>query len=91
MMVIDQGITEKNPRPEGGRILANGEFMISEERWKEFSEVERSWIMYDTFIQHRKTCEARFCKLERRRWWDKTIAVISGAVTAVLTTLGLGK
>jgi len=66
-----------------------GEFTISKERWAELDEKERSWIMYDSFIQHRHVCHERFCKLERRKWWDKAVAVISGAAAGIASAVGV--
>ena len=65
-----------------------GEFTISKERWADLDEKERSWIMYDSFIQHRHACNQRFCKLERRKWLDKIISVAAGAAAALGIVLG---
>lgn len=71
-------------------MAGNGEFTISKERWAELEDAERSWILYDTFIQHRRGCEERYCKcelrfykLERRKWLDKLLAVAAGAAAAI--------
>lgn len=69
-------------------MAGNGEFTISKERWDHMDEKDRSWIMYDSFIQHRVSCNNRFCKLERRKYWDKAIAIAAAAATALAVTFG---
>jgi hypothetical protein len=72
-------------------MAGNGEFTISKERWEDMTETERSWILYDTFIQHRESCNKRFCRLERRKWLDKAFALAGGAGAALATIFGLQK
>lgn len=38
---------------------------------------------------HQDKCDERITKLERRKWWDKGLAVVAAAVVALATVLGL--
>lgn len=69
-------------------MAGNGEFTISQERWADMDETERSWILYDTFIQHKNACNERFCRLERRKWIDKAIALAAGAGAGIASVFG---
>lgn len=34
-------------------------------------------------------CQIHFNKLEKRKWFDRGVAVVSGGITGVLTALGI--
>ncbi len=63
--------------------MSNAKMTINEERWKEFSEEEKSWILFDTL----QGIDARVKKLENRKLLDgiKTFAggLIGGAAAAI--------
>ena len=53
-------------------------------------------MLYDLLVwdhkctmERREDCEKRFKTLERRKWMDKGIAIVSAAVVALATVLGL--
>ena len=56
-------------------MMGNIEMVINKERWEEFDEKEKSWILFDTMQDVKK----RVKQLENRRTWD-TIKVFSGGV-----------
>ena len=51
------------------------EMIISRERWEEFDEKEKSWILFDTMQDTKK----RVKQLENRKIWD-TVKMFSGGV-----------
>ena len=68
--------------------MSNAKMTINEERWKKFSEEEKSWILFDTL----QGIDARVKKLENRKLWDgaKTFAggLIGGAAAAIAMIWG---
>lgn len=66
----------------------NGQFHVTQDDFMRRDPAERDWLMFREFNLHRQACDQRFCKLERRKYWDKTVAMVSGAITAALVALG---
>ncbi len=66
-------------------------FEITRESWNNMPENERSWVMYSTFIAHRRNCDNRFKKLERRKYIYGTIQAVSGMIGGMIAYLSFGK
>lgn len=68
--------------------MSNAKMTINEQRWQEFSEKEKSWILFDTLQDVNK----RVKKLENRKFLDgaKSFAggIIGGAAAIVGMKLG---
>lgn len=45
-------------------------------------------VLSDKINEQYSSCNQRFCKIERRKWFDKGIAAFSGGITGILTALG---
>ena len=75
----------------------NGKIPYSRETFCEAdSERDFRGMLYDMLSfeasctqERRDECGARFDKLERRKWWDKGLAMITAAVIALAAVFGL--
>ncbi len=81
--------------------MSNG--MPSWEEWNGLEEEQRKYSLFKvlTDLYYREctrdkgcaerlfTCNDHFKKLDKRRWFDRTISVIVGAVTGIGTALGI--
>lgn len=65
--------------------MPNIEMIVSRERWEEFDEKEKSWILFDT-MQDVKT---RVKKLENRRVWDTFKIFTGGVIGGAAAALGM--
>lgn len=59
--------------------------VVNEERWKKFSEEEKSWITYDTIQDINK----RVRKLENRKFIDSAKSFAGGIVGGAAAIIGL--
>lgn len=66
-------------------------FNITKESWAKMPENERSWVMYSTFVSHRRSCDSRFRKLERRKYVYGGIQAIAGMIGGMIAYLSFGK
>ncbi len=82
--------------------MSNG--MPSWEEWNEqLSEEQRKYSLYkvlsdlsdrmylrDEFCKGRlSVCTDHFLKLDKRKWFDRTISMIVGAITGIAAALGI--
>ena len=58
---------------------------INEERWKEFSEEEKSWIFFDTIQDINK----RLKTLENRKLWDGAKSFAGGLIGGAAAAIGM--
>ena len=65
--------------------MSNAKMTINEQRWKEFSEEEKSWILFDTLQDVNK----RISKLENRKYIHTTKNFIGGMIGGALAVLGM--
>ena len=63
----------------------NIKMVVKKERWKEFSEEEKSWITYDTLQDINK----RVKKLENRKFWDSAKSFAGGLIGGAVAILGI--
>jgi len=80
-----------------GAAMANG--MPSWEEWRELSQDQRDYSLYKVLVDlyHRERDRDNLCRergaeieiLKKRKICDRTVAAVVGAVTGVLTALGV--
>lgn len=46
-------------------------------------------VIFETLQTREEQYDRRFGKLERRKWWDKGLAMITAAVVALATVFGI--
>lgn len=59
--------------------------VVNEERWKEFSEEEKSWLTYDTLQDINK----RVKKLENRKFFDSAKSFAGGVIGGAAAIIGM--
>jgi hypothetical protein len=59
--------------------------VVNKERWKEFSEEEKSWITYDTLQDINK----RVKKLENRKFLDGAKSFAGGLIGGAAAIIGI--
>jgi hypothetical protein len=65
--------------------MANMKMVVNEERWKEFTEEEKSWMTYDTL----RDISRRVKKLENRKLLDGAKSFAGGVIGGACAILGL--
>ncbi len=65
--------------------MSNAKMTINEERWKEFSEEEKSWIFFDTIQDINK----RLKTLENRKLWDGAKSFAGGLIGGAAAAIGM--
>lgn len=63
----------------------NIKMVVNKERWKEFSEEEKSWITYDTIQDINK----RVKKLENRRLFESAKSFAGGIIGGAAAIIGM--
>ena len=65
--------------------MSNAKMTINEERWKKFSEEEKSWILLDTLQDTNK----RVKQLENRKLWDGAKSFAGGLIGGAAAAIGM--
>ncbi len=65
--------------------MSSPKMIINEQRWKEFSDEERSWILYDTMQDINK----RVRKLENRKFLDGAKSFAGGVIGGAAAIIGI--
>lgn len=65
--------------------MSSPKMIINEQRWKKFSDEERSWILFDTMQDINK----RVRKLENRKFLDGAKSFAGGIVGGACAIIGI--
>jgi hypothetical protein len=67
--------------------MANGEYEIDEETFKDLKPSQQNWLLFKTFNTDRAEVDKRFEVLEKRKLVDRTLSVGSGFVGGFMAIL----
>lgn len=65
--------------------MPNIKMVVNEERWKKFSQEEKSWITYDTL----RDISKRVKKLENRKFIDGAKSFVGGLIGGAAAIIGI--